>query len=65
MAKMLDHDHRRMNGLSNLRNLRRLGRIIGKASRHNVHEILYGAESFSSFSVEQERNDLVVRRGRS
>jgi hypothetical protein len=39
--------------------------MTGKASRHNTSDTLYGALSFSTFSVEQARKDLVVLNGKA
>jgi hypothetical protein len=39
--------------------------MIGTASCHSVHETSYGAESFSTLSVEHPRKDFVGRSGKA
>lgn len=48
---------------THLKNFRRSGKMIGTASCQSVHETSNGVVSFSTFSVEHPRKDLVGRSG--
>lgn len=46
-----------------LKNLSRLGSMIGIADRQRARDVLNAVEAFSILSVEQAKNDFVVRKG--